>query len=350
MLLPDKAATGQYLYVKVQKEHYPDTVYCFGSLSLTEKAGITASMYYQYDQTAGKGDAIPEEGKILPGDILVVTANHQPEAMSRVQYLIKTTAYKDTVLWEDTEWKDYIAPIQVSNDTNSAACYVYMRLSNAEGTVYSAIESQEYIFGRVASYPYTSPRTVYNQPDSEANENAATELQSGTQVTIGGRESGTTTFYLTGTSAKNVEITAQRVTEPHENEKGYYQIGKRWYHIVPKESGELKEYTESTKIKFYNNEEEKNTTWYIGVVSVGENASPSVMTTYIYKVKPSEPVAVPEASLPTKYSPGGETAEIAVVEKGSYISFRSLTSGAELLYKTNDNNVIFYIAPDNSNI
>ena len=339
MLLPDKATTGQYLYVKVQKEHYPDTVYCFGSLSLTEKAGITASMYYQYDQTTGKGEAIPEEGKILPGDILVVTANNKPETMSRVQYLIKTTAYKDTVLWEDTEWKDYIAPIQVSNDTNSAACYVYMRLSNAEGTVYSAIESQEYIFGRVASYPYTSPRTVYNQPDSEANENAATELQSGTQVTIGRRESGTTTFYLTGTSAKNVEITAERVTEPHENEKGYYQIGKRWYHIVPKESGELKEYTESTKIKFYNNEEEKNTTWYIGVVSVGENASPSVMTTYIYKVKPSEPVAVPEASLPTKYSPGGETAEIAVVEKGSYISFRSLTSGAELLYKTNDNNV-----------
>lgn len=339
MLLPDEAATNQYLYVKVQKEHYPDTVYCFGSLSLTKKAGITASMYYQYDQTTGKGEAIPEDGKILPGDILVVTANNKPETMPRVQYLIKTTAYKDTFLWEDTEWKDYEAPIQISNDSNSAACYVYMRLSNADGTVYSAIESQEYIFGRVASYPYTSPRTVYNQPDSEANENAATELQSGTQVTIGGRESGTRTFYLTGTSAKNVEITAKRVTEPHENENGYYQIGNRWYHIVPKESGELKEYTEGTKIKFYNNEEEKNTTWYIGVVSVGENASPSVMTTYIYKVKPSEPVAVPEASLPTKYSPGGETAEIAVVEKGSYISFRSLTSGAELLYKTTDNNV-----------
>lgn len=339
MLLPDEAATNQYLYVKVQKEHYPDTVYCFGSLSLTKKAGITASMYYQYDQTTGKGEAIPEDGKILPGDILVVTANNKPETMPRVQYLIKTTAYKDTFLWEDTEWKDYTAPIQISNDSNSAACYVYMRLSNADGTVYSAIESQEYIFGRVASYPYTSPRTVYNQPDSEANENAATELQSGTQVTIGGRESGTRTFYLTGTSAKNVEITAKRVTEPHENENGYYQIGNRWYHIVPKESGELKEYTEGTKIKFYNNEEEKNTTWYIGVVSVGENASPSVMTTYIYKVKPSEPVAVPEASLPTKYSPGGETAEIAVVEKGSYISFRSLTSGAELLYKTTDNNV-----------
>ena len=339
MLLPDEAATNQYLYVKVQKEHYPDTVYCFGSLSLTKKAGITASMYYQYDQTTGKGEAIPEDGKILPGDILVVTANNKPETMPRVQYLIKTTAYKDTFLWEDTEWKDYTAPIQISNDSNSAACYVYMRLSNADGTVYSAIESQEYIFGRVASYPYTSPRTVYNQPDSEANENAATELQSGTQVTIGGRESGTRTFYLTGTSAKNVEITAKRVTEPHENENGYYQIGNRWYHIVPKESGELKEYTEGTKIKFYNNEEEKNTTWYIGVVSVGENASPSVMTTYIYKVKPSEPVAVPEASLPTKYSPGGETAEIAVVEKGSHISFRSLTSGAELLYKTTDNNV-----------
>ena len=339
MLLPDEAATNQYLYVKVQKEHYPDTVYCFGSLSLTKKAGITASMYYQYDQTTGKGEAIPEDGKILPGDILVVTANNKPETMPRVQYLIKTTAYKDTFLWEDTEWKDYEAPIQISNDSNSAACYVYMRLSNADGTVYSAIESQEYIFGRVASYPYTSPRTVYNQPGSEANENAATELQSGTQVTIGGQESGTRTFYLTGTSAKNVEITAQRVTEIPEDETGYYQIGNRWYHIVPKESGELKEYTEGTKIKFYNNEEEKNTTWYIGVVSVGENASPSVMTTYIYKVKPSEPVAVPEASLPTKYSPGGETAEIAVVEKGSYISFRSLTSGAELLYKTNDNNV-----------
>ncbi|MEI3191820.1 MAG: hypothetical protein V8S36_06220 [Lachnospiraceae bacterium] len=213
MRLPDKAATNQYLYVKVQKEHYPDTVYCFGSLSLTEKAGITASMYYQYDQTTGKGEAIPEDGKILPGDILVVTANNKPETMPRVQYLIKTTAYKDTVLWDDAEWKDYTAPIQVSNDTNSAACYVYMRLSNDAGTVYSAIESQEYVFGRVASYPYTSPRTVYNQPGSEANENAATELQSGTQVTIGGQESGTRTFYLTGTSAKNVEITAKRVTE-----------------------------------------------------------------------------------------------------------------------------------------
>ena len=339
MCLPDKAATNQYLYVKVQKEHYPDTVYCFGSLSLTEKAGITASMYYQYDQTTGTGEAIPEDGKILPGDILVVKANNQPEAMPHVQYLIKTTAYKDTVLWDDAEWKDYTAPIQVSNDTNSAACYVYMRLSNDAGTVYSAIESQEYVFGRVASYPYTSPRTVYNQPGSEANENAATELQSGTQVTIGGQESGTRTFYLTGTSAKNVEITAQRVTEIPEDKTGYYQIGNRWYRIVPKDSGELKEYTEGTKLKFYNNEEEKNTTWYIGMVSVGENASPSVMTTYIYKVKPSEPVAVPEASLPTKYSPGGETAEIAVVEKGSYISFRSLTSGAELLYKTTDNNV-----------
>lgn len=339
MCLPDKAATNQYLYVKVQKEHYPDTVYCFGSLSLTEKAGITASMYYQYDQTTGKGEAIPEDGKILPGDILVVTANNKPEAMPHVQYLIKTTAYKDTVLWDDTEWKDYKAPIQISNDSNSAACYVYMRLSNEDGTVYSAIESQEYVFGRVASYPYTSPRTVYNQPGSEANENAATELQSGTQVTIGGQESGTRTFYLTGTSAKNVEITAQRVTEIPEDKTGYYQIGNRWYRIVPKDSGELKEYTEGSKIKFYNNEEEKNTTWYIGVVSVGENTSPSVMTTYIYKVKPSEPVAVPEASLPTKYSPGGETAEIAVVEKGSYISFRSLTSGAELLYKTTDNNV-----------
>lgn len=339
MCLPDKAAINQYLYVKVQKEHYPDTVYCFGSLSLTEKTGITASMYYQYDQTTGTGEAIPEDGKILPGDILVVKANNQPEAMPHVQYLIKTTAYKDTVLWDDTEWKDYTAPIQVSNDTNSAACYVYMRLSNDAGTVYSAIESQEYVFGRVASYPYTSPRTVYNQPGSEANENAATELQSGTQVTIGGQESGTRTFYLTGTSAKNVEITAQRVTEIPEDKTGYYQIGNRWYRIVPKDSGELKEYTEGTKLKFYNNEEEKNTTWYIGMVSVGENASPSVMTTYIYKVKPSEPVAVPEASLPTKYSPGGETAEIAVVEKGSYISFRSLTSGAELLYKTTDNNV-----------
>lgn len=338
------ADTGEkYLHIKVTKDGFPETKYCLESITLTAGASVTAQMYYQYDANYPENNVIPADGKILPGDTLVLNFT-QAAAMQKVQYIIKNKPEK--ALWGSKEWKDYDDhPITVTNDTGEAAYYVYVRMCGKEGNVYSSITQYEYVFGRVASYPYTSPRTVYNQPDSMSSVDAAAEIQSGTQISIGGQPDNGSIFYLTGSNTGSVNMEVSRVTKTEGLTDGlekdsifYYQIGERWYQIKATEpetvngvSQKVAKYEAGTELKFYNDTDTTQTR-YVGVIAIGADSSPSVMTTYIYKVTKSEQVSAPEASLATQYSPGGESEEIAMVEKGTFISFRSLTPGAEILY------------------
>lgn len=338
------ADTGEkYLHIKVTKDGFPETKYCLESITLTAGASVTAQMYYQYDANYPENNVIPADGKILPGDTLVLNFT-QAAAMQKVQYIIKNKPEK--ALWGSKEWKDYDDhPITVTNDTGEAAYYVYVRMCGKEGNVYSSITQYEYVFGRVASYPYTSPRTVYNQPDSMSSVDAAAEIQSGTQISIGGQPDNGSIFYLTGTTTGSVNMEVSRVTEiegladgQEKNGIFYYQIGKRWYQIKATDpettngvSQKVAKYEAGTELKFYNDTDTTQTR-YVGVIAIGADSSPSIMTTYIYKVTKSEQVSAPEASLATQYSPGGESEKVAMVEKGTFISFRSLTPGAEILY------------------
>lgn len=321
----------KHLYIRVTRENYPTTIYYFGTLTLTSAASVKAKMYYQYKDGA-ENEEIPNGEKILPGDTLVFDFDKQA-AMTKVRYLILNKPLSNEAgLWIRNDWKEYSVPVQMTNTEDAAACYLYVQMSG-DGDEYSKIESYSYLFGRITQEPLISPRTV----DTSADSSSAAEIESGTQISLSGQDSDTCIFYLTGENIDDVKMEVSRLSGngnwtsgKQEDGSYYYQAGKRWYQI--KATKEIKQYDSSSEEKFYNDTDDPQTR-YVGAVAIGSSSSPSSLVTYVYKVKPAEPVSEPEASLPTQYTPDGRDLESAVVEKGSYVSFRSLTSGAELLYQ-----------------
>lgn len=321
----------KHLYIRVTRENYPTTIYYFGTLTLTSAASVKAKMYYQY-KDGEENLEIPEGEKILPGDTLVFDFDKQA-AMTKVRYLILNKPLSNEAgLWIRNDWKEYSVPVQMTNTEDAAACYLYVQMSG-DGDEYSKIESYSYLFGRITQEPLISPRTV----DTSADSSSAAEIESGTQISLSGQDSDTSIFYLTGENIDDVKMEVSRLSgneswTPGKQEDGsyYYKAGNRWYQI--KAAKEIKQYDSSAEEKFYNDTDDPQTR-YVGAVAIGSSSSPSSLVTYVYKVKPAEPVSEPEASLPTQYTPDGRDLESAVVEKGSYVSFRSLTSGAELLYQ-----------------
>lgn len=318
----------KHLYIRVTRENYPTTIYYFGTLTLTSAASVEAKMYYQYKD----GEEIPDEEKILPGDTLVLNFNKQA-AMTKARYLILNKPLSNEAgLWIRNDWKTYTGPVQITNEEDAAACYLYVQMYG-DGDEYSKIESYSYLFGRITQEPSISPRTV----DTSADSSSAAEIESGTQISLSGQDSDTCIFYLVGEKIDDVKMEVSRLSGnenwtsgKQENGSYYYQAGNRWYQI--KANKEIKQYDSSSEEKFYNDTDEIQTR-YVGTVAIGSSSSPSNAVTYVYKVKPAEPVSEPEASLPTQYTPDGRDLESAEVERYSYVSFRSLTSGAELLYK-----------------
>ncbi len=328
--LPDKEGQ-KHLYIRVTRKNYPTTIYYFGTLTLTSAASVEAKMYYQYKDGV-ENQEIPNGEKILPGDTLVFDFDRQA-AMTKVRYLILNKPLSNEAgLWIRNDWKEYSVPVQMTNTEDAAACYLYVQMSG-NGDEYSKIESYSYLFGRITQEPLISPRTV----DTSADSSSAAEIESGTQISLSGQDSDTSIFYLTGEKIDDVKMEVSRLSgneswTPGKQEDGsyYYQAGNRWYQI--KANKEIKQYDSSSEEKFYNDTDDPQTR-YVGAVAIGSSSSPSSLVTYVYKVKPAEPVSEPEASLPTQYTPDGRDLESAVVEKGSFVSFRSLTSGAELLYQ-----------------
>ena len=323
----------KHLYIRVTRENYPTTIYYFGTLTLTSAASVKAKMYYQY-KDGEENLEIPEGEKILPGDTLVFDFDKQA-AMTKVRYLILNKPLSNEAeLWIRNDWKEYSdsGPVLMTNTEDAAACYLYVQMSG-DGDEYSKIESYSYLFGRITQEPLISPRTV----DTSADSSSAAEIESGTQISLSGQDSDTCIFYLPGEKIDDVKMEVSRLFgneswTPGKQEDGsyYYKAGKRWYQI--KANKKIKQYDSSAEEKFYNDTDDPQTR-YVGAVAIGSSSSPSSLVTYVYKVKPAEPVSEPEASLPTQYTPDGRDLESAVVEKGSYVSFRSLTSGAELLYQ-----------------
>ena len=331
--LPGKVSENeQYLYIRVTKDQYPTTVYYFGTLKMIAAASVSAQMYYQYTNGADNNPVIPEGERILPGDTLVINFDQQA-AMTNVRYLILNRPLSnEAALWIRNDWETYNGPVQITNEEDAAACYLYVQMYG-DGDEYSKIESYSYLFGRITQEPSISPRTV----DTSADSSSAAEIESGTQISLSGQDSDTCIFYLVGEKIDDVKMEVARLSgneswTPGKQENGsyYYQAGNRWYQI--KATKEIKQYDSSSEEKFYNDTDEIQTR-YVGTVAIGSSSSPSNAVTYVYKVKPAEPVSEPEASLPTQYTPDGRDLESAEVERYSYVSFRSLTSGAELLYK-----------------
>lgn len=323
--LPDKAGI-RHLYIKIEKENYPTTVYAYGTLTL-EMADIAKPVIY-YNYVNGTG-TVNSTGRVMAGDLLAFETAGAPNGT--IQYYLSRKPLTAAEI-RDGDWKSYTqgSPVALTNDANWATCYIYVRMKLANGTHYSAMEEHIYDFVSQKGTPVASPRTAEIASASDAA--SAAEIESGTTIALSG-QSGARILYLMGDELDTAKFAVTRYTGDTtalrgNGENGYYQAGGRWYHV---ENQAAALYDDTARPAFYNTSDD-TVMQYIGVVILGEDLDPGEVKVFGYKVKSAEQVAAPEAALVTQSLPNGQNVETAVVEKGTYISFRSQTSGAQLYY------------------
>lgn len=322
--LPDTVGI-RHLYIKIEKENYPTTVYAYGTLTL-ERADIAKPVIY-YNYANGTG-TVNSTGRVMAGDLLDFETTGAPNGT--IQYYLSRKPLTSAEI-RDGDWKSYTqgSPVALTNDANWATCYIYVRMKLANGKHYSAMEEHIYDFVSQKGTPVASPRTA--EIASAADAASAAEIESGTTIALSG-QSGARILYLMGDELDTVKFAVTRCTGDtkalQEGENGYYQAGGRWYHV---ENQAAALYDDTARPAFYNTSDD-TVMQYIGVVILGEDLDPGEVKVFGYKVKSAEQVAAPESALVTQSLPNGQNVETAVVEKGTYISFRSQTSGAQLYY------------------
>ena len=326
--IPLPATEGtNYLYIRIEKENYPTTVYAYGTLKLEKGSSAKPVIYYNYGTAGGKENT---SSKVMKGDLLTFAATGtETGTLTQVQYLLSDKARTIAAIGAE-EWKDYDGGrITLENGENWAACYIYVRMKSADGHSYGAVSEYNYDFASQKGAPIASPRTV--EIASSSDDASATEIPSGTSITLGG-QSGSKILFLTGERLDSATFTVERITGDttalENGVNGYYQAGERWYHV---DKAEVAQYQDDNRPVFHNSTDNM-VMRYIGVAVLGEDLDPGTVTVYGYKVKQAEQVAAPEAALVTQSLPNGQNVETAVVEKGTYISFRSQTSDAKLYY------------------
>lgn len=317
--IPETLEGTNYLYIKVSRENYPDTIYCFGSFQVDTPAEGIPRLYYD----EGVGTEITD-GKVASGDTLVFERK-QSAALTDLQYVISGVQLSGGSLYE-AEWKDYSGPVQIPDSNGSAACYIYSRMKDSAGAVYGPITSYVYTYVEESAGAEASPRTG---TVSGTGEVSGASIASGSVVYLESSTQEARILYLVNTSA-STKLELQRVnsnTESLTEDGHYFKAGNRWYYT---ELEGVQVYEEGALVLY--NEIDSAQTQYVHTVVIGDNLEPSESISYIYSVQTMGQVSAPESTLPTRYYPGGSEAEIAQVEKDTYLSFTSLTPNAELYY------------------
>ena len=317
--IPETLEGTNYLYIKVSRENYPDTIYCFGSFQVDTPAEGIPRLYYD----EGVGTEITD-GKVASGDTLVFERK-QSAALTDLQYVISGVQLSGGSLYE-AEWKDYSGPVQIPDSNGSAACYIYSRMKDSAGAVYGPITSYVYTYVEESAGAEASPRTG---TVSGTGEVSGASIASGSVVYLESSTQEARILYLVNTSA-STKLELQRVngnTEGLTEDGHYFKAGNRWYYT---ELEGVQVYEEGALVLY--NEIDSAQTQYVHTVVIGDNLEPSESISYIYSVQTMGQVSAPESTLPTRYYPGGSEAEIAQVEKDTYLSFTSLTPNAELYY------------------
>lgn len=317
--IPETLEGTNYLYIKVSRENYPDTIYCFGSFQVDTPAEGIPRLYYD----EGVGTEITD-GKVASGDTLVFERK-QSTALTDLQYVISGVQLSGGSLYE-AEWKDYSGPVRIPDSNGSAACYIYSRMKDSAGAVYGPITSYVYTYVEESAGAEASPRTG---TVSGTGEVSGASIASGSVVYLESSTQEARILYLVNTSA-STKLELQRVnsnTESLTEDGHYFKAGNRWYYT---ELEGVQVYEEGALVLY--NEIDSAQTQYVHTVVIGDNLEPSESISYIYSVQTMGQVSAPESTLPTRYYPGGSEAEIAQVEKDTYLSFTSLTPNAELYY------------------
>lgn len=322
--IPEELRGEQYLYVKIAKENYPDTVYCLGNFTADAEASGSPQMYYDYDESTKTGTKVPEGSRIAEGDMLVFEIS--PSArLTDLEYVLSGTALSGTALY-GAEWKTYEGPVKLERPSPGLACYLYTRMKDeSEGEVsYGPVSSYEYTFAGDNTGIQISPRTV----PAETEQEKGTAIPSGTSVYLDSMDEGVKILYLVnrtlsdGIQLERVSGSAAGLTEDGK----HFKAGERWYRT----SQEGVQIFEEQLILY--NDQSTTEVQYVHAAVLGTDFEPGESLNYVYQVEPTEQTSAPEATLATQNFPNGADTAVAEVEKDTYLSFTSLTPGAELYY------------------
>ena len=308
----DMAANKAYLYVEISKKNYPSQIYYYGPFSVIEKRTIIPNVTSNGSTVSGYG--------VLDGDILKLSVNGAPEG-SRIEYIIST---KEMSAF--SSWNEYTSSgITMRQD---AGGFVYARIKYGEDK-YGEVQSFEYTFGGTCAEPRVTPNTGL----SSGGEAAAAVIEATTGVTLSSRTTDAEIFYLISDSSQQISMerassVPEDVTEDGQisGEYKYFKVESRWYRTA---FTEVQRYNRDLNL---NHEEPEAQLKYISAIAVAEGYEPSGNVEYVYKVQPAKQTANPEAAYETRFTPGGESVEIANVSLGSKITFLSITPGAKLYY------------------
>ena len=318
--IPNIAGTKNvYLYVEVSKKTYTTQVYCFGPFSVSEEVKLSASINGQTS-----ADYV-----VLDGDILTITG--APDGTS-----IQTMITK----MPEMSFTGTAYPANGITMRQNAGGYVYARIKY-DDSMYGPVQLFDYTFGGICADARITPNTGL----SSGGDVAAASIGSTVSVTLSSRTPGAEIFYLVSNASQNVFI--ERVSEQPadisdaiDSETGkyvddgkissdgykYFNVGGRWYRT---KDTELIRYTEGFSL---SHDKKDAQMMYVSTIALASNYEPSAELEYIYKVQPAQQVSNPEAAFETRYLPGGESIETALVTKDANISFLSLTPEAELYY------------------
>ncbi|HIS07063.1 MAG TPA: chitobiase/beta-hexosaminidase C-terminal domain-containing protein, partial [Candidatus Choladocola avistercoris] len=319
--IPENLEGDNYLYMRVTRDNYPDTIYSFGRFTVASPAQGTPRLYYDYNE--GSGTEITDR-QVAEGDILVFELDGSAELIE-VEYVISSSQLTGGSLY-GAQWQDYSGPVAIPESGNTASCYIYARMKNEDGTVYGPITEEVYTYVGDSGIAEASPRTGTVAATGDVS---GTSVASGSVVYLDASVENARILYLVSmSSSDNISLERVNGSVSGLTEDGhYFKIGNRWYY-TPQDGVEV--YEDDTLVLY--NDTDEAVTQYVHTLVLADGAAPGDCVSYIYSVQTTDQVSAPESTLPTRYYPGGADAAVAQVEKDTYISFTSLTPGAELYY------------------
>ncbi len=325
--IPEDLSGENYLYLKVSKENYPDTIFCFGSFTVDTPSGGSVRLYYDYDGSSGTEIT---DRQVAQGDVVLFDLDGS-SALTELQYVISNVQLSGGDLYSAswTSWTGYHAadPVTIPASGGAAFCYVYTRMKGSDGgdDLYGAISEEIYTYADDSGSAEASPRTG---TVAETGDVSGASVSSGTAVYLDASSEARILYLVNNSSSASISLERVSGSTAGLTEDGhYYKIGSRWYYTA--QEG-VKAYDDGSLVLY--NETETAVTQYVHTLVLGEGLEPGACVSYIYSVQPTTQAAAPESTLPTRFYPGGSEAEIAQVEKDTYLSFTTLTPGAELYY------------------
>ncbi len=311
-----------YLHVKVSKQFCDDVFVKFGPFKVVPGASAVPVFYY-FDHT--QDEAYKIEGKsVFRDDVLRLEVSGLNKKWKTVEYRISGVNNNEWQEYQDNEKIDIRA---IDKNEKNLSIQIRMKRTVNGENIYGGFDTYGFVLAGQTAGANSSPVTT----DSGMS-GTSSILNSGTLIKLTSAASDARILY-TISSEDSEEFKLERVLDPEEttNENSdyqYFQVGKRWYKTPLKSA---KVYQDAEPIEVENMSADR-IRQFVHTVVLSENTEPSEEISHEYLIEPMGTTAPPEASLETYTYPGNTDVPIASAIRNSFLTFSTLTSGAELYY------------------